>query len=118
MKQPHFPQPSFFPCLDTQIEEHLSDTSLNVKKLLRLVGMSRTDLHRKLQGSVGMSATEYVRHARLLRAAALLKDEPGLSVCEVAEEVGFGSQGYFAKRFREAFGECPLAWRASVGCSV
>ena len=28
--------------------QHLSDPQLSVKRLIRLVGMSRTDLHRKL----------------------------------------------------------------------
>ncbi len=111
MEQTHCAQTVFLPRLDLQIQEHLSDASLNVKKLLRLVGMSRTDLHRKLHDTVGMSTTEYVRNARLQRAAGLLTSNPDWSVCQVAEEVGFHNLGYFTRRFREAFACCPRAYR-------
>ncbi len=105
------PAPYFLIELKTQIEQHLSDTSLNVKKLTRLVGMSRTDLHRKLKRSVGMSATEYVRYIRLRRGARLLRECPHWSVYQVALEVGFDSQSYFSRRFKEVFGVCPMDWR-------
>ncbi len=106
-------QERFLLNLDTQIEAHLSDHSLNVHRLLRLVGMSRTDLHRKLNRLVGMSVTEYVRQKRLDKAAELLREEPDWSVYQVAHEVGFENQSYFTMKFKEAFGRCPVAWRGS-----
>lgn len=94
-----------------QIIRHLSDPDLSVSKLLRYVGISRTDLHRKLIQLVGMSATEYIRHIRLRRAAALLLTEPEWSIGQIACEVGFNSQSYFTRSFIEAFGMCPRAFR-------
>lgn len=47
--------------------------------MTRFVGMSRTDLHRKLEKTVGMSATEYIRFVRLYKAAELLIKEPARS---------------------------------------
>ncbi|MBI5915286.1 MAG: helix-turn-helix transcriptional regulator [Bacteroidetes bacterium] len=105
------PPDTFVQNLDGCIEAHLSDASLNVKRLLRLVGMSRTDLHRKLDRTVGMSTTEYVRNKRLEKAAELLREQPEWSVSQVAQEVGFGNQSYFTVRFKEVFGCCPGAWR-------
>ncbi len=93
------------------INDHAFNDSLTVKKLARLVAISRTDLHRKLVCSVGMSATEYIRHIRLSRASVLLLEKPELSIYEVALEVGFNTQSYFSKRFREVFGDSPTAWR-------
>ncbi len=116
--QNHFEIPRyliFLKTLETQIEHHLSDSSLNVKRLTRLVGMSRTDLHRKLSQTVGMSATEYVRHVRLHHAARLLIEEPEWSVFQVALEVGFNSQSYFTKRFKELFGVSPGGYRGING---
>ena len=95
--------------LDGGIQAHLSDSSLTVKRLLRFVGMSRTGLHRKLEQTVGMSTTEYLRHVRLEKAAVLLLEEREWSICQVALEVGFESQSYFTVRFKEVFGCCPAA---------
>ncbi len=97
--------------LFTRIEDHAFNESLTVQKLTRLVAMSRTDLHRKLINSVGMSATECIRYIRLNKASVILLEKPGLSIFEVAIEVGFNSQSYFTKRFRELFGTSPSDWR-------
>ncbi len=102
----------FLDNLDSEIETHLSDNTLTVTRLTRLIGMSRTNLHRKLERSVGMSATEYVRKKRLEKAAELLKEQPDWSICQVAMEVGFDNQGYFTRRFREVFDCPPAAFRA------
>ncbi len=64
----------FLEYLNSEIESHLADSTLTVKRLTRLVGMSRTDLHRKLEQNAGMSTTEYVRQKRLEKAAELLKE--------------------------------------------
>jgi len=100
--------------IDAQLMPHLADSTLTVKRLTRLVGMSRTDLHRKLSQSAGMSTTEYVRQKRLEKAAELLKEQPDWSVYQVALEVGFDNQGYFTRRFKEVFGKCPGAWRGDL----
>lgn len=104
-------QPLFLTTLNGQIEKHLSDNTLDMKKVTRLVGMSRTDLHRKLDKTVGMSATEYIRHVRLHKAADLLIREPEWSVYHICLEVGFNNQSYFTKRFKALFGKCPCTFR-------
>lgn len=106
-------QDPFLQNLNVQIETHVSDSSLTIRRLLRLVGMSRTDLHRKLSRATGMSATAYLRHLRLQRAAGLLKEHPHWSIYQVALEVGFESQSYFTRKFKEQFGVCPVAFRAT-----
>ena len=105
-------QPVFLMTLNCQIEKHLSDNTLTINKVTRLVGMSRTDLHRKLDIAVGMSATEYVRFIRLQKAAQLLSLEREWSVYQICMEVGFNSQSYFTTQFRKLFGVCPIAFRA------
>ena len=103
--------PHFLLDLDFQIQKNIADPSLNVKKLTRLIGMSRTDLHRKLNQTVGMSTTEYIRHIRLKRGAELLLKHADWSVFKVALEVGFATQGYFSKRFKEVYGHSPMTFR-------
>lgn len=108
------PPACFLEQIDAEIEPHLTDSTLTVKRLLRIIGMSRTDLHRKLGGSVGMSTTAYIRRKRLEKAAELLKEQPDWSIYQVALEVGFDNQSYFTRRFKEVFGRCPGAWRGDL----
>ncbi len=100
--------------LNLIIETHLPDPDFNVKKLVRAAGTSRTDLHRKLISSVGMSTTEYLRYKRLQKAALLLTTHPDWCVCQVAYEVGFQHPSYFTQRFREVFGVCPLSFKGDL----
>lgn len=104
-------QPQFLLTLNSQIEIHLSDSNLTINKMTRLVGMSRTDLHRKLEKTVGMSASEYIRFVRLHKAAELLIKEPEWSIYRISLEVGFINQSYFTRRFHELFGVCPVMFR-------
>ncbi len=104
-------QKIFLNKVDAQIKAHLLDPSFNVKILTRNIGMSRTDLHRKLKKSVGMSTTEYIRYIRLTKAADLLLQDLSLNIGEIAQRVGFNNSCYFAKRFREVFSISPLQFR-------
>ena len=91
------------------VEAHIDDEKFDVESLQREVGMSRTQLHRKLKALTGQSATEFIRSIRLYRAADLLKQQAG-SVAEIAYMVGFNSQAYFTRCFREQFGMSPKAY--------
>ena len=104
---------SFLHVLTSCIRAHLHDPSLCLPKLLRLLGMSRSDLHRKLKAATGMSATEYIRYLRLRRAARLLTEQPERSVFCIAIEVGFNDHSYFTRRFREVYGVSPANFRTA-----
>jgi DNA-binding response OmpR family regulator len=88
------------------IEQGMSDPDFDVERLGREVGLSRSQLHRKLRALTNQPPTLLIRSIRLQRAAELLKQDAG-SIGEVAWRVGFSSQAYFAKCFREQFGHAP-----------
>ncbi|MBK8501048.1 MAG: AraC family transcriptional regulator [Saprospiraceae bacterium] len=97
------------------MEPYLFDQNLKITKIIRIIGMSRTDLHRKLKSTIGMSTSEFIRFVRIYRAAHLLLHKPDLRICEVALEVGFNNQAYFSKRFREITGVTPLEYKKGRG---
>jgi AraC-like DNA-binding protein len=68
--------------------------------------LSRSQLHRKLRALTNQSPSLVIRSVRLQRAAELLQQNAG-SVAEIAYQVGFSSQAYFTKCFREQFGRTP-----------
>ncbi len=106
--QTQFPKKSpFLHQLNAHLERNLSDPELDVKKILRSIGMSRTRLHEKLKNMAGMSTTEYVRLFRLKKAKKLLLENPEWTIYQVALEVGFRNHCYFTKKFKEVFDCCP-----------
>ncbi len=88
------------------IEAHLDDEDFEIETFCREVGLSRSQLHRKLKALTGQSAGEVIRAHRLQRAADLLAGGFG-NVTEVTYAVGFKSLSHFAKCFRQQYGVAP-----------
>jgi signal transduction histidine kinase/ligand-binding sensor domain-containing protein/DNA-binding response OmpR family regulator len=88
------------------IENNIGNTDYAVEDLSRDVGMSRTQLYRKLKALTGQSANEFIRTIRLKRAAQLLEQNQ-LTVAEVTYEVGFSDLQHFRECFKKLFGVTP-----------
>lgn len=88
------------------IHERLNDPQLGVDTIAMAIGLSRTQLYRKISALTGISVNELIRSFRLQKAAQLLKQGWG-SVSEVAYEVGFSNLSYFTRCFKEEFGVLP-----------
>lgn len=86
------------------LEENLARTDFDVGIFSREIGMSRTNLHRKLKALTDCSATEFIRVVRLQRAMYLLEHKFG-NVTDVAYAVGFNSVSYFNKCFKKQYGK-------------
>jgi AraC-like DNA-binding protein len=84
----------------------MGDEELSVEELGQEVGMSRSQLHRKLTALTNQSPSDFIRYMRLHRAMALLQGNAG-TVAEVAYSVGFGDPSHFSRRFHEFFGITP-----------
>jgi signal transduction histidine kinase/DNA-binding response OmpR family regulator len=96
------------------VEAHLTDEGFGVDILAREIGMSPTQLYRKLRALTGQVPNEFIRSLRLKRAAELLTRRMG-NVAEVAYEVGFSNLSYFAKCFREKYGVSPSEFLQKEG---
>jgi len=88
------------------INEHISDENFSIEEFSYEVGMSRTQLHRKLKALVGKSASQYLRTIRLAKAKKMIEEGRG-NISETAYSVGFSSPAYFTKCFKEEFGFSP-----------
>ena len=94
--------------VDEAILAHLADETFGVDGLGAGIGMSRTQVHRKLKALTGQSPGECIRSVRLHRALALLQGQVG-TVAEVSYKVGFGSPAAFSTAFSRQFGYAPSA---------
>jgi len=88
------------------IEENLSDERFGVSELANKIGMSRSNLLRKVKKLNGQSVSQFIRKVRLENAMEMLK-ENDQTVSEVSYEVGFGSTSYFIKCFHDHYGFPP-----------
>jgi DNA-binding response OmpR family regulator len=93
------------------IESHLHDENLSVDDLARLVAQSRVSLYRHVKRLRGCSPSDWIRAARLERAARMLARKEG-SISEVAYAVGFKSTAHFSNCFLERYGVRPSQVRA------
>jgi len=93
------------------IEKHLNDPDFSVEALAKEMGMSRVNLYRRLMEATHSTPSDMIRDMRLRRAEQLLRRSQ-LSVSEIAYNMGFSSQRYFSKCFRDFFGCLPTQYRA------
>lgn len=94
------------------IEEHIDEENFGIAELCRAIGVSRTQLHRKIKALTNVSTSHYLRAIRMERAKKLLL-ETDLNVSQVSYEVGFSDPKYFSSKFREHFGQRPSDVRKS-----
>lgn len=96
------------------IETHLADEGFSVERLSDDVGLSRTQLHRKLSALIDQSPGDLIRLLRLQRAHELLSAHVG-TVAEVGYQVGFGNPANFSTSFSRQFGYAPSEVRRKAG---
>ena len=92
------------------IEQHMDDAEYTVDQMASDVGMSRSDLYRKMQQMLGITPNNFLRNVRLKHAAYLLSstDTP---VNQISLMVGFLTPRYFSQCFQNVFGLSPKDYR-------
>ncbi len=92
--------------MEAYIADNLENEQFGVKQLAEMMGVSRSQLHRKLKKINGKSISTFIREFRLRWALELLEKDD-FNTSEVADKVGFGSASYFSKCFTAHFGYPP-----------
>lgn len=95
------------------IENQMDNPDFSVDEFSREMFMSRVTLYRKINSLTGKSPLDFIRSIRLKRAAQLL-DKSGMSIAEVAYQVGFNNPKVFRKLFKEDFGITPSEYAANL----
>jgi AraC-like DNA-binding protein len=99
------------------IHEHLGDSNLGVKQLARMLHCSSDYLSNLFHRETGRRLAAHINTERIAAAMTMLRGTP-LTVAEVAYAVGFESQGYFSRVFRQIALKSPLEYRRSIEHSV
>lgn len=87
--------------------------NFNVNLLSRHIGLSKSQLYRKIIALTGYSPNNFVREYRLEQAIKMIENKQG-NIAQVAFESGFSNPGYFSKCFRNQFGMLPSEYARSL----
>lgn len=96
----------FIAKLNNIIDANLENEQFGVSKLSEEIGMSRSQLHRKLYSINGTSVSRFIREYRLKKAMEMLQKDVA-TASEIAYRVGFNSPTYFTTCFSEHYGYPP-----------
>lgn len=91
------------------MEKHHTDPDFDVETLGKEIGMSRTNLYRKLKAIINQHPTEFIQSFRLKKAVMHLKCQSG-NISEVAYSLGFNSLTYFTRIFKKHYGVTPTEY--------
>ena len=87
-------------------QQRMADEKFNVSTLATQMGMSRSQLFKRVREVTGESPKQLLNKIRLQSAEKLLQ-EGNMTVSEVADATGWNSVSYFSKSFKRRFGRSP-----------
>ncbi len=87
-------------------QQRMADEKFNVNILATQMGMSRSQLFKRVREVTGESPKQLLNKIRLQSAEKLLQ-EGNMTVSEVADATGWNSVSYFSKSFKRRFGHSP-----------
>lgn len=101
----------FLTRLTTAITRSMDDGQLTVEHLADVMCLSRSQLNRRVKAITGATTQQFAMRTRLEVGRKLLKEEPQLTVTEVADRCAFDDATSFSRAFRRVFGQSPSEYR-------
>jgi len=95
------------------IQMHLSER-ITVETLAQFVGYSETYLSKKFKQETGKNILDYINECRIESAKQMLVSCE-LSIQEISEQLGFGTQSYFGTQFKKLVGVSAGEYRKQYG---
>lgn len=99
--------------LNKIIDARYTNEEFTVEELSFEIGLSRSQLHRKLVNLTNRSTSEYIRLYRIKKASELLSTNQ-YQVDEIAYRVGFNSPSYFSTCFKNVYNLSPKEFMKSM----
>jgi len=95
-------------------EKIWSKTDLKIDDFSKNLGLSKSQLYRKVKFLTGKSLNSFLKEFRLQKALNLLDNQKG-NISEIAFEAGFNSPAYFSKCFQDTYGVLPSSYMKRAG---
>jgi signal transduction histidine kinase/ligand-binding sensor domain-containing protein/DNA-binding response OmpR family regulator len=98
------------------VEKYMDNPDFSVEDFSREMCLSRKALYNKILSLTGKAPLEFIRSIRIKRAAQLL-EKSGMTIAEIAYDVGFNNPKNFTKYFKEEFKVLPSQYVAGKDAS-
>ncbi|MDH6170202.1 AraC family transcriptional regulator [Variovorax boronicumulans] len=85
---------------------------VSIEDVARECRLSRSHFIKAFKASVGLPPHQWVLLQRVERAKQLMQGT-AMTLADIAVEVGFNDQSHLTRRFRQAVGTAPAAWKRS-----
>jgi len=95
------------------VEKNITNPDFDNDMFVKEMYMSRTLLYTKLKKLTNQTVSDFIRNMRLKKAVQLMQKNYG-SVTEIAYEVGFNNLSWFAKCFKELYGQSPSEYMSNM----
>jgi len=89
-----------------EIQNNITDINFGVERMAENLGMSRSNLLRKIKNLFNLPAVDFIRLIRLKKAAEFIQ-EGKFRIGDICYMVGINSPSYFGKLFLKQFGMTP-----------
>jgi len=99
----------FLEKLEVIIAKMYTEPDLGIQHLADNMAMSERQLQRKMKVILGTTPNNFIKEFRLKKAQELLKS--GAQIGRIALDVGFSSQTYFGRCFKESFNCTPKQYQ-------
>ena len=100
----------FMQKLYATLQQNIANSDLNLDAFCKELGLSKSNLYRKIKQITGYSPNEFIRNFRLETAAKMLK-ETDMSITEVYCAVGYNSLAYFSNSYKTLYGVSPSEFK-------
>lgn len=92
------------------VAEHYME-QISLEDVGNAINMSTSYLSTMFKKEIGVNFSEYLMNCRIEAAKKILKENPDVSIAEVAECVGYNDSRYFSKIFNKIIGLKPSTYR-------
>jgi len=93
------------------VEKNIDKEEFTIDTLASEMNIGRNKVYSKIKGITGMTPNDFIQNIKLKKAAFSLRNNPELTIAEIAYQFGFGTPQYFSKCFKKSFGLTPLDYR-------
>ncbi|WP_353093330.1 response regulator [Tissierella praeacuta] len=99
------------------IKENFTQNNLTLNLIAEQLHISQSYLTRIIKQKTGISFTDYLNKLRINMAIKLLLDKNNdYTINDIANMVGYSSQHYFSRAFKNYMGLSPNQYKNSVNC--
>ncbi len=88
-----------------------ANPDVSIEQAATTLNTTRSKINKILKAELGLTFTSYINKLRLTEASRLLREDPSLSVKQVALGVGFANVTYFNALFKKEYGCTPKMFR-------